>query len=153
MERIVDEATDLHQPFVVPRGDGTQIQVLDEDDQPELTAYSLQIMVHRAVNRKNPDGSFAHPNLRQYDPGRPTRADQMRETTRNAISDMYNGESEIYSSLRAAAYVMAQMVYVPEQETSFETLQHMSNMMETGLGGLSEKIRQADVVGVEEFGF
>ena len=48
---------------------------------------------------------------------------------------------------------MAQMVYVPEQETSFETLQHMSNMMETGLGGLSEKIRQADVVGVEEFGF
>ena len=110
-------------------------------------------MVHRAVNQKNPDGSFAHPNLRQYDPGRPTRADQMRETTRNAISDMYNGESEIYSSLRAAAYVMAQMVYVPEQETSFETLQHMSNMMETGLGGLSEKIRQADIVGVEEFGF
>ena len=42
---------------------------------------------------------------------------------------------------------------LPEQETSFETLQHMSNMMETGLGGLGEKIRQADVVGVEELGF
>ena len=58
----------------------------------------------------------------------PTRADQVRETTRNAISDVYNGDSETYSSLRAAAFVMGQMVYVPEQETSFETLQHMSDI-------------------------
>ena len=59
----------------------------------------------------------------------PTRADQVRETTRNAISDVYNGDSETYSSLRAAAFVMGQMIYVPEQETSFETLQHMSNIV------------------------
>ena len=51
--------------------------------------------------------------------GMPTRADQVRETTRNAISDVYNGDSETYSSLRAAAFVMGQMVYVPEQETLF----------------------------------
>ena len=61
--------------------------------------------------------------------GMPTRADQVRETTRNAISDVYNGDSETYSSLRAAAFVMGQMIYVPEQETSFETLQHMSNIV------------------------
>ena len=35
------------------------------------------------------------------------------------ISDVYNGDSETYSSLRAAAFVMGQMVYVPEQEFGF----------------------------------
>ena len=128
VETIVDKATSMHKPFAVPGDDGTKVQVLDTDDQPELTAYSLQLMVHRAINQKKPDGSLAHPNLQQYDPGMPTRANQVREATRNAISDMYNGESETYSSLRAAAYVMGQLVYVPEQETSFETLQRMSHI-------------------------
>ena len=98
--------------------DGTDVQVLD-DEQSELTAYSLQIMVHYATNEKKADGSYKYPHLRQYDPGMPTRADQVRETTRNAISDVYNGDSETYSSLRAAAFVMGQMVYVPEHETLF----------------------------------
>ena len=87
---------------------------------PEITCSSQVVTrdPHELSFLPEITGSALLPNLRQYDPGRPTRADQMRETTRNAISDMYNGESEIYSSLRAAAYVMAQMVYVPEQETS-----------------------------------
>ena len=140
MESLVHKAAELNDPLSIRGAEGTEIQVFDEDDQPELTAYSLQIMVHYAVNEKMADGSYKYPHLRQYDPGMPTRADQVREATRNAISDVYNGDSETYSSLRAAAFVMGQMVYVPEQETSFETLQHMSHTADDAIAYVKDTV-------------
>ena len=51
VENLVHKAREHPNPLVIRGDDGTDVQVLD-DEQSELTAYSLQIMVHYAVNEK-----------------------------------------------------------------------------------------------------
>ena len=67
-------------------------------------------MVREELSRTNEDGTLMYPHLQKFMPPIPSRFVQTREKTQAAISDTYNGDGKVYAALRAAAYLMYEIL-------------------------------------------
>jgi hypothetical protein len=51
-----------------------------------------------------------YPHLQKFMPPIPSRFVQTREATQEAIQDTYNGDEKVYAALRAATYLMYEVL-------------------------------------------
>ena len=74
-------------------------------------------MVREELSRTKEDGTLMYPHLQNFKPPIPSRFVQTRESTQDVISDTYNGDGKVYAALRAAAYLMYEILVAQGQPT------------------------------------
>ena len=72
-----------------------------------------------ALGETDKNGDLMFPELQEtrQQIGLPSRFDQTREATRNAIADEYNGDRKILNAIRAYAFVMYEILVAQGQPT------------------------------------
>ena len=103
-------ATQAVDPRNAPRSDAIATRGPTYVDVTPPTSFELQLMVREELSRTKEDGTLMYPHLQKFKPPIPSRFVQTRESTQAAISDTYNGDGKVYAALRAAAYLMYEVL-------------------------------------------
>ena len=102
--------TQVVDPRNAPRNDAIATRGPTYVDVTPPTSFELQLMVREELSRTKEDGTLMYPHLQKFTPPVPSRFVQTRESTQAAISDTYNGDGKVYAALRAAAYLMYEVL-------------------------------------------
>ena len=110
-------ATQAVDPRNAPQSDAIATRGPTYVDVTPPTSFELQLMVREELSRTKEDGTLMYPHLQKFKPPIPSRFVQTRESTQDAISDTYNGDGKVYAALRAAAYLMYEILVAQGQPT------------------------------------
>jgi hypothetical protein len=102
--------TQVVDPRNAPRSNAIATRGPTYVDVTPPTSFELQLMVREELSRTKEDGTLMYPHLQKFKPPIPSRFVQTRESTQAAISDTYNGDGKVYAALRAAAYLMYEVL-------------------------------------------